>query len=275
MARVDEFVEARIPVGLHPFVSSMAGYRVEGAGPGTHIGMPSGSITLIISLDQPLDLLGADGRQDSFDTAVAGLHARPAHIHHDGRQHGIELGLTPSGAAQLVGGPAGELAGTSVDLDAFLGPRARHLHEQVSETSGWAQRFALVTSALFADAEPRWQPRAEVAHAWRMIEGSRGRLPIGEVAREVGWSPRHLAQQFRREYGHTPKTTARVLRFEEGRSLIAAGRSLVDAATAAGYADQSHLNRDWLDLAGTSPTRWLREDEIAFVQDASPGSSTP
>lgn len=45
------------------------------------------------------------------------------------------------------------------------------------------------------------------------------------------------------------------------------GYRIADAAARCGFADQSHLNREWIAFAGTSPTRWLRDDEIAFVQD--------
>ena len=33
-----------------------------------------------------------------FDGVLAGLATGPTLIHHDGRQHGLQLGLTPSGA---------------------------------------------------------------------------------------------------------------------------------------------------------------------------------
>lgn len=264
---MESFVEARLPGALTPFVESMVGYRIEGASPGIHIGMPSGTLTLVLALDEPLHLSGADGRRESFDTLIAGLHSRPVHIRHDGFQHGIQLELTPTGAAMLLGGPISEVAGTSVELGAFLGPSARRLHERLSETPGWRERFAMVTDALFTHRESIRQPRAEVLHAWRMLEARRGRLTIREVAREVGWSHRHLGQRFREEFGQTPKTTAKVLRFQHSHELVAARRPLAEVAAECGYADQSHLNRDWLDLAGTSPIRWLREDEIAFVQD--------
>lgn len=257
----------RLPLGLRPYVESMVGYRIVGAQPGVHVGMPSGAVTLILSLDAPLDLVGADGGHGHFDTLIAGLHAAPAYIHHDGSQHGVQLGLTPAGASLLLGGPAGELSGASVDLGELVGPAARHLHDRLSETARWSERFDLVVDTLFAGLEPRWEPRAEVAHAWRVLADSHGRASVREVAREVGWSPRHLGERFRREYGHAPKTTARVLRFQESHRLVAARRPLSEVAAACGYADQSHLNRDWLALAGTSPTRWLRDDEIAFVQD--------
>lgn len=124
---------------------------------------------------------------------------------------------------------------------------------------------------LFAHREPRWAARPEVDHAWQLLRRSHGRAPIREiareVAREVGWSTRHLGQRFRAELGHPPKTTARVLRFEHSHRLLRAGRPLAEVAAECGYSDQPHLNRDWLELAGTSPTRWVREDELAFVQD--------
>ncbi|NYF99404.1 helix-turn-helix domain-containing protein [Janibacter cremeus] len=264
---MQSFVEARLPGALTPFVGSMAGYRIDGASPGTHIGMPSGTVTLVLALDEPLHLVGADGRRGRFDTLIAGMHASPAHILHDGCQHGIQLDLTPHGASLLLGGPPGEISGTSVDLGELVGPSARRLHERLSETPDWSRRFDLVVEALFARREARWLPRPEVDHAWQLLARSRGRAPVREVAREVGWSPRHLGERFRQEFGQAPKTTARVLRFQESHRLIAAGRPLAEAAARAGYADQSHLNRDWLAFAGTSPTRWRREDEIAFVQD--------
>lgn len=262
-----EFVEASIPVGLRPWVESMVGYRIEGAEAGVHVGMPSGTVTLVLALDTPLDVLGPDGRRGRFDALVAGLHAAPAHILHDGFQHGVQLGLTPAGASLLLAGPVGELSGTSVDLSDLVGPRARRLHERLSGTPGWTERFALVADTLFARREPRWEPRAEVSHAWRMLQDSHGRTPIRRVAHEVGWSPRHLGERFRREYGQAPKTTARVLRFQESHRMVVARRPLAEVAAVCGYADQSHLNREWLDLAGTSPTRWLRDDDLAFVQD--------
>src|SRR4051794_10256255 len=101
-----QLVEATLPGRLAPFVESMVGYRIAGARPGTHIGMPSDTLTLVISLDDPLDLVGADGREGRYDAMVAGLHTGPALIRHDGSQHGVQLDLTPAGAALLLGGPA-------------------------------------------------------------------------------------------------------------------------------------------------------------------------
>ena len=108
-------------------------------------------------------------------------------------------------------------------------------------------------------------------------------MPISEVAQRVGVSPRHLGTLFAREVGRSPKTVAQLFRFQGAVTEIreaVAGRRPVDLAAVAaraGYADQSHLSRDFGDRLGASPSRWLRE-EFRNLQDhpltTAPESST-
>ena len=102
--------------------------------------------------------------------------------------------------------------------------------------------------------------------AWslRRLTQADGRLAVGALAAEVGWSRRHLAASWRRDVGLGPKTVARVLRFERALRLVREGRALADVAYACGYADQSHLNREFRALAGATPR------EVSIVQDAQP-----
>ena len=96
---------------------------------------------------------------------------------------------------------------------------------------------------------------------WSALVRSGGREPIAEIARDLGWSRRHLTEQFTRAVGVSPKTYARIVRFDRARALIAAGGSLGDVALDAGYYDQAHLNRDFREFAGAAPTH------LPFVQD--------
>ena len=68
--------------------------------------------------------------------------------------------------------------------------------------------------------------------------------------------------------GLPPKVLARVLRFERARRLLQRPDrpALADVAAVCGFYDQAHLNRDWRELAGCSPTTWLAE-ELPSVQD--------
>jgi len=48
-------------------------------------------------------------------------------------------------------------------------------------------------------------------------------------------------------------------RLRLARRLILAGVALAETAASAGFADQSHLNRAFRKLMGTSPGRWARQ----------------
>lgn len=271
-----EFVVHRPSGPLHALVADAVGYRQTGLEPGVHRGLPSPTLTLIVTLDDPLEIAAhADPAQAParYDAMVGGLHTAPALIAHPGRQSGLQLGLTPLGARRLLGVPAGELASLDCPLDDVLGPVvARELVDRVRAAATWPARFAAVDDVLVRALGRRAEPAAEVAEAWRLTVGTGGRLRVDELARRIGWSERHLTSRFRAETGLGPKEAARVVRFDRARRAlslrVAAGHApdLAGLAAAAGFADQSHLTRDWRAFAGLPPMRWL-EAEFGFVQD--------
>jgi AraC-like DNA-binding protein len=120
-----------------------------------------------------------------------------------------------------------------------------------------------LASALARHGEAR--PSAEVGRALaRLTRGAR----VEAVAREVGYSRRHLGDLVRAECGLSPKQLQRIGRFEASRALLSARGDrtrLSEVAGACGYADQAHLAREWRALAGCPPSTWLRE-ELPFVQ---------
>jgi transcriptional regulator GlxA family with amidase domain len=233
--------------------------------------MPSATLTFVVPLDEPL-LVRSPGADElrSFAGVLAGLHTRPTQIPHSGRQRGVQLALTPGGARALFGLPAAELVQQSVELDDIAGRMARFLREELHAYASWPERFAAVDRRLLG-LLTHWErqpgPQPEVVEAWRLIR--RGRTQVRDVARGVGWSTRHLEDRFRTEYGISPKTAVRLARFERSVALVRnLHRPLAHIAADCGYADQSHLARDWRDFAGLPPSRWRTEDPLAFVQDA-------
>ena len=272
---------ARPAGALQPFVASYVGYRMRDFQPGTHAGLPSRHLTFIVSLDAPLDLAVMPNpaqRPERLWAMVGGLHATPATIRHDESQHGVQLRLTPAGARTLLGARAGDLVRQVVPLDAILGHRAHELVERLAVAPTWRCRFEVLDDVLCSLAgmtcsTQATQPmRAEIAHAWRALVSSNGALDIAELARDVGWSRRHLAEQFGTELGLSPKTMARVMRvmrFEAAKRRLGTSQpvSLSEVAASCGYADQSHLTRDWKQFAGTTPGAWMRDDQLPFVQD--------
>lgn len=264
---------------LAPYVDRYMGYRFAGHAPGIHQGLPSRHLTIVIALGAPVRVASMpDPRQapGSFVALAGGLHAAPVTIAHDGSQHGISVDLGPLGARRLLGLPASALASTVLDLDAVLGPRVAQLPDRLASAPTWAARFRILDEAfgrMLVDA-PSSPP--EVGRAWQRLVATGGAVPVADLAEEVGWTRRYLSQRFRSELGLSPKTAARVLRFERAvRQLRLPHRPpLAEVAAACGYFDQAHLNRDWRALAGCTPTQWLAE-EFPILQDppGAPASS--
>jgi AraC family transcriptional regulator len=102
---------------------------------------------------------------------------------------------------------------------------------------------------------PPWLPRV----VERLHDAGAGDVSIGDLARDAGVHPVHLARAFRRWVGCTPGEMARRRRGERALAMLrATARPLSLVAAECGYADQSHLTRDVQRLAGVSPGVYRR-----------------
>jgi AraC-like DNA-binding protein len=256
---IREAVVGRPEGPLRAIVAAHHGYRTRDVPPTHHLGLPSPYVTLIFTLHEPLRVVRhADPRQapDSYRALVGGLHTSAAVVEHGGAQSGIQLQLSPLGARGLLGVPAGELAGLDLHATDLLGRLGDGLQEQLQAADTWGGRFRLLNDQLGRALDLERPPPPEVRRAWHLLCGSGGTARVADVARAVGWSERHLAGRFRTEIGLTPKSAARVIRFDRARRMLP-GRSGAAVAATCGYADQSHLVRDFVDFTGLAPSAWL------------------
>jgi AraC-like DNA-binding protein len=241
------------PPALAPHVLGYAGYKETAPGGFRRLEPSNDEVHVIFSFGPECRV---PERVTSF---VAATDTRHAVVEHDGHQHGVELRLTPIGANMLLGVPMNELACSVVELDGLLGREADELIERMHEAGGWDGSFAVMDAWLlrrFVDA-PRPDPVVE--HTWKRLVRSHGSTPIAELVEETGWSRRHLAARFRGAVGLAPKPFARILRFRHAaRELVRPdGRSLAEIALDCGYYDQAHLNRDFREFSGRSPTELM------------------
>jgi AraC-like DNA-binding protein len=264
----DRFVTA--PPDPTGALVTAVGYETVRAEPRDHRGLPSPFLTFIVTLDTPVVIAESEGER-GLDVVVAGLSTEVETVKMGPRQTGLQAAVHPLAARRLFGMPAGELARMSLEGEDVLGRTAPRLRERLAEAKGWDERFAIFAEEMAlgrADAPPPGNlgaPRPEVVEAWRLLSATRGRIRIDELAARVFLSRRRLSTLFAAELGITPKEAARTMRFTHAVSRIGAGvrgDSLDLAATAAdcGYADQSHLDREFRAFAGTSPSGWIGEE---------------
>jgi AraC-like DNA-binding protein len=234
---------------------------------------PQPAVTLMVSFAEPLQT--QRGRLPQM--WIAGLDDRPELVETGGRSELLDVKLTPVGAARVCAMPLRELSRRVVALDHVFGPDGRRLGEALGAATDWDARFALIDHFLLRRLDRAGRPSPFVAAAWQRLAQTAGTIRIGALARELRCSRRHLGVAFHRELGLAPKAAARVLRFAAVRARIAdQPASWADIAHELGFADQSHLNREFRELAGTTPSDFvarllpggaLNGDGIAFVQD--------
>ncbi len=274
---------AMAPPHLAPGVASMVGYRALDVPESVHRGLPSSTLTFIVSLDDGVEAaatLGALAAARPIPVILGGLHVEASHVRQRRGQAGVQLAVHPLASRALFGLPAAELSLTDFDAAPMLGRHAQRLHEQLASAPCWSDAFTLASRYLVAQCNRhRVGVRTEVAAAWELLRRSRGTAPIARVAEQVGLSQRHLSTLFRREVGRSPKEVAMLMRFEYATARMAnAARGprvdLADIAVAAGYADQAHLTREFVRYTGTTPGAWLVE-EFQNIQDGGHGQRSP
>lgn len=187
--------------------------------------------------------------------------------------NGSDLSIAgPDTIAHLTSAPSGTrytaLRFASGVGPIVLGAAADGLRDQrpaLAEVIGAADAGRL-TEALLATDHPaieleQWADRRLALAGGRDRTMSRVAALIGQgravadVAVDVGFSERQLNRRSLSAFGYGPKVLARVLRLQRALSAARSGTSLVQAALAAGYADQAHFAHEVRALTGQSASQ--------------------
>ena len=214
---------------------------------------PFPGAAVILNLGPPLDF--PDGRRTSF---VGGLTDRPIRFETPGHQRGVQANLTVLGAFRFFGVPMHWLSNCTVELEDVLGADARRLVERLADEPNPDARLDVLETSLASRIEAGPSPESEVAWAVGRLAETDGSVRIASLSEELGWSRKRLIARFREQVGLPPKRLARLLRFHRVvRTLERDEARLAEVAYACGFADQSHLDREFRSFAGTTPSEFL------------------
>ena len=235
--------------------------------------LPSGQSQLLINLGPTQYRIEGgppEGRVPFRDVWYSGLHETPIDTEAPHGNALLGVAFVSAGAWPWIGAGQAEFAGQVTPLADALGDGVMALHERLLDTPDLPARFALVEQWLIARLSPRRVVHPAVRWAIGRIEASAGQESVAKLARETGFTRKHLTHLFLREVGLTPKALARVHRFRAALALLD-GVDVVpwaEIAAHCGYYDQSHLTRDFRAFCGFTPAefaRHARPDAVSVV----------
>lgn len=107
---------------------------------------------------------------------------------------------------------------------------------------------------------PRREHRAVTLIKAYLRDCSAADTSLDDLAALTHLNKFHLLEVFRRDVGVSPHVYQTHLRLHEAKRLLAAGVPIADVALAVGFADQSHLTRQFTrHLHGVTPGRFRRD----------------
>lgn len=238
--------------------------------------LPTGGTTLLIVLgDAIAQTPGAGGEHRSRTGFVAGLQNAALGNRPLGETHVCGVSFRTGGAYPFLGVPQSELTDRVVDLDDLWGRAARDLRQQIGDAATPAARLDALERGLVG----RLSAGTEAERIHLVLDYLRRTAPpsVRELADHVGLSHKHLIAVCKKIAGATPKRLARIHRFR--RVLDGAGTpAATDWAALSldcGYCDQAHLAREFRDLAGMTPTQYLRRRAAVFGDRGGPPAFVP
>lgn len=200
--------------------------------PGSILWESSNRVESDVLPDGCMDLVWLDGQ-----VIVAGPDTEPFRTAADG-QRVVGLRLAPGLMPLITGVPASELPNQRVPLSTVRSDRpTRILLQQVDRDPGRMLEAYAQSLTATADSDD-----LELVFATTRL--LRTGQSVSAAAARLGMPERQLHRRSLHWYGYGPKTLARILRLQRALVLARAGKPSADVGAAAGYADQSHLNRE-------------------------------
>jgi AraC-like DNA-binding protein len=212
--------------------------------------LPDGCTALLFSWRAGSDVVAAQV-VGAMTRAVVTPSATPGQL--------LGIRLQPWAARTVLDVPADELRDRAVDLESVWGAEGRRLRERLANARCRDERLRVVEAQLVRRmARARYAAPASVLAAVGNLLASGGAGSIRALATQVGAGERFLERAFEAHVGLSPKGLARICRLQ---AAVRALDSNADAelAASAGYADQSHLIREFRALSGLTPRQLAAE----------------
>jgi AraC-like DNA-binding protein len=263
---------------LRPFVRVYAQRVVEGIQDEPAVCMPRVETLLKFEFGTPLEVTtSANQVLASPNNVVVG--AFEGFSVRERLRPGLESFIVffrPSAFTRLFGLPMVLATNVAHDGEGVVGRELRELRQRLGEASSFAERVMCV-ERLLMERVARMAMQSPMLDAADRILRARGTIRIASAAQFYGCTPRNFERQFVRQTGFSPKTYARVARFQCALDLklLDPMRSWISIAHELQFHDQMHLVHEFQKIVGCGPTQALSLLGGSRLVDSHPEPSPP
>lgn len=221
--------------------------------------VPDGRPELVVHLGDRFERVHGAVVERQAPILFAGQLTGPLVLRPTGHIAIVGVRFHPHGAAALFAESQNAFAGLTIGVDSV----SRTLFDSLADAIGASRTLGEARVAIEHRIAARLdcdRVDARVGHVVSMIQRTRGRVPVEQLAYRVGVTRRHLERQFNALVGLSPKRLARITRLQHALQTLS-GNHGAGATTAAscGYADQAHFIRECHELTGQPPSAYLLE----------------
>ena len=221
-----------------------------------------GRVEIILHLAEPFSRID-DGNASKQESAlVAGQLTGPVQLAGNGFGDVVGIRFRTATAAALLRVPLSELTNRVEPLACISRELANELLVAARSQASPRRRAQALANAL--GRRVGGAPDPLVGQAATALQSGEKRIDV--LAKSLGTTARTLERRMTMATGLSPAVLRRVMRFRQAFRLLgdAPRGTWAEVATRTGYADQSHLIRDFRQFAGVPPSEFFAsEPELA------------
>jgi AraC-like DNA-binding protein len=222
--------------------------------------MPDGYVEIIFLFGSDCSIYTANGFQMLPSPFLMGLLNQPVNLHAQNRLEVIGVRCYPWTVFDLLGLSSGQDS-----IRVFDHPIAQ-LQSTLAEFiyAGMVDESLARVKDYFLNAQINIDTDSMLFKAGAALRKANGTMPISLVAAAAHATVRTLERNFKRSSGYTVKDVSAIMRFEQVRNHLWTypNTNLAGLAQKLGYADQSHLSREFKRYSGRTPGSFARKAKV-------------
>lgn len=165
----------------------------------------------------------------------------------------------PSGINQLLGIPANEFLDSIIPVEEVFDQKITTLEEKLFQQNNQT-RVQLLNHFFTSLINSKPLANQIMEHSINFIIAGKGHFSIKQLVEFTGYTERHLERKFKECIGLNPKKFSNVVRLHHFLKLLkdkSQDSNLTPICYDAGFADQSHLIKEFKKHTGITPREYL------------------